>query len=174
MSARYAKQKPDLLRGVFAGILGGLAASWVMNQFLAGVSKATEALAEEKDQPKSEEQGEDSTIKVADAVANTFIGRHLSDDEKQKGGPIVHYAFGGLMGGVYGGIAEYSPASRMGFGSLFGSALFVGADEIAVPALGLGKTPAQQPMSDQVSHWAAHLVYGATVELVRRVVRSIL
>lgn len=170
---RYSKHKPDLVRGVFAGIVGGLAAAWVMNQFLAGVGKATEALTEPK-QPQTEEQSEDSTIKVADAVVSTIIGRHLSDDEKKKGGPIVHYAFGGLMGGVYGGIAEYSRSPRASFGTLFGSALFIGADEIVVPLLGLGKPPTQQPASDQASHWAAHVVYGATVELVRRAVRKLL
>lgn len=174
MGYRYSQKKPRLVRGVFAGVVGGLAASWVMNQFLAGLTKATEAIKEQQGQePQQEEQGEDSTMKVADAVASTVTGHHLTKAEKKIGGPIVHYAFGGLMGGVYGGLAEYSPASRVGFGTLFGSTLFAGADGVAVPALGLSKPPAEQPVSDHASHWAAHLVYGATVELVRRGIRKI-
>lgn len=175
MKYRYLQRKPHLARGVLAGVAGGLAASWVMNQFLAGVSNASEVIKERQDQQPQQEQdqGEDSTMKVADAVAKTFTGHHLTKEEKQTGGPIVHYAFGGLMGGVYGGMAEYSAASRIGFGTLFGTALFAGADGVAVPALGLSKPVTQQPVSDHATHWAAHIVYGATVELVRRGIRRL-
>ena len=175
MGRRHLTEEPHLLCGVCAGIVGGLAASWVMNQFLAGVSKATEMVKEQQgnQQPQKEEQEEDSTVKVADAVASSVTGEHLSQEQKTIGGPIVHYAFGGLMGGVYGGVAEYFPASRAGFGTLFGSGLFAGADLVAVPALGLSKLPTEQPATDHASHWAAHIVYGATVELVRRGVRQI-
>ena len=76
------------------------------------------------------------------------------------------------MGGVYGGLAELSDAARAGVGTGFGTGLFVAADEIMVPALGLAKPPAQQPASDQVTHWAAHVVYGGTVELVRRAIAA--
>ena len=110
-------------------------------------------------------------MKVADAIAKTTTGHHLTKEQKETGGPIVHYAFGGLMGGVYGGIAEYLPASRIGFGTLFGSGLFAGADLVVVPALGLSKPPTEQPISDHVSHWGAHVIYGATLEFVRRGVR---
>lgn len=172
------REDASLLRGVVAGVAGGLAASWVMNMFLAGVTKTTEAVKQhqhpERQKQQDQQEGEDSTQKVADAVTHTVTGHHLSKEQKKTGGPIVHYAFGGLMGGLYGGIAEYSRPSRVGFGTLFGSALFLGADEIGVPAVGLAKPPTQQPASDQASHWAAHVVYGATVELVRRGMRRML
>ena len=56
------------------------------------------------------------------------------------------------------------------FGSLFGSALFLGADEMAVPAMGLGE--AAKSLSSHLYGWVSHLVYGLTVEFVRRQVRS--
>lgn len=102
------------------------------------------------------------------------MGKHLSKEEKKTGGPLVHYLFGSITGGIYGGVAEYSRSSRIGAGTVFGSALFLAADELMVPALGLSKPPTQQPASSQVNHWAGHLVYGATVELVRRGLRRIL
>jgi uncharacterized membrane protein YagU involved in acid resistance len=173
MTRHRTKEEPNLVRGVFAGIVGGLVASWVMNQFFVAVAKATEA-TRERQQQQSQEEGEDSTEIVADAIASRVIGRHLDEEEKKKAGPIVHYAFGALMGGVYGGMVEWSSSVQTGYGALFGSALFVGADEVAVPALGLGKPPTQQPVSEQISHWAGHVVYGATVELVRCGVRQIL
>lgn len=174
----YQADRPHLLRGVIAGAAGGLAASWVMNVFLAGSSKAQDALKDpaEKEQEKAQQAsaGDDSTQKVADAVSHAVTGNHLSKEEKKTGGPLVHYLFGSIMGGVYGAVAEYSQSSRIGAGTVFGTALFLGADEIMVPALGLSKPPTQEPASSQVNHWAGHLVYGATVELVRRGLRRIL
>lgn len=174
MGYRYLQKKPHVMRGVLAGVAGGLAASWVMNQFFVGLTKATEAIQKQQGEERGQEpKEEDSTMKVADALASTAIGRHLTQEEKETGGPIVHYAFGGLMGGLYGGLAEYSATSRIGFGTVFGSTLFAGADGVAVPALGLSKPVTEQPLSNHASHWAAHLIYGATVELVRRGIRQI-
>ena len=164
-----------LLRGVAAGAIGGLVAAWVMNGFIAGAMKVQEGMkspeqkAREESQPKDEEQSEDSTIKVADTVAWLATGQHLTKEGKQKGGPIVHYAFGALMGALYGALAELSDTSTTGAGTAFGTGLFIAADEIMVPALGLSKPPTQQPVSDQLTHYAAHLVYGTTTEMVRRI-----
>jgi putative membrane protein len=180
-----ANQK-HVIRGVLAGVAGGLVASWVMNEFMAGPGvklqqavQTDEQNQQQEQQTKEQEQsGEpkiDATMKAADAIVNTTTGgRHLSLEEKQKGGPIVHYAFGAIMGGVYGGLAEYSSLARSGFGTTFGSALFTGADLVAVPALKLSGAPTDSPASSYATPLAAHLVYGATTELVRRIVRSIL
>ena len=114
-------------------------------------------------------------MKVADAVmAAATGGQHLSYEQEQKSGPVVHYAFGALAGAVYGGVAEYSVATRCGFGTGFGATLFAGADLVAVPALHLSPTLREQPRSGFANHFAAHLVYGATTELVRRLVRRVL
>ena len=168
-----------LLRGVAAGAIGGLVAAWVMNGFIAGAMKVQEGMkspeqkateeSQQAAQPKDEEQSEDSTMKVADTVAWLVTGQHLSKQGKQKGGPIVHYAFGALMGALYGALAELSETSTVGAGTAFGTGLFIAADEIMVPALGLSKPPTQQPASDQLTHYAAHLVYGTTTEMVRRI-----
>lgn len=51
-------------------------------------------------------------MKAADAVVSISTGgRHLSSEQKGKAGPLVHYAFGALMGALYGTAAEY--ASRL-------------------------------------------------------------
>jgi putative membrane protein len=56
----------------------------------------------------------------------------------------------------------------------YGSALFVGADEVAVPSLGLGESPKKSPLSAHVYGLASHVVYGVTGEMVRRTVRKYL
>ena len=174
------------VRGVLAGAVGGLVAAWVMNEFVAGpgvqLQKAIQSDEENRQQQQQErareQSGEpqiDATMKTADAIVNTATGgRHLSLEEKQKDGPIVHYAFGAIMGGIYGGLAEYSPLVRSGFGTSFGSVLFATADLIAVPALHLSGSSADAPASSYAVPYAAHVVYGVTTELVRRFVRLIL
>jgi putative membrane protein len=173
--------KKSLLSGIAAGVAGGLVASWVMNQFMAGAGPAlqrvfqSEAEAQKGDQAKNDAPKEDATMKTADAIAAAIPGgRHLTWDEKQKGGPIVHYAFGALMGGLYGGLAECSPKARAGFGTAFAGLLFTGADLIAVPALNLSSSSGLETPSSLVSPFASHVVYGLTTEFVRRLVRKAL
>lgn len=164
------KDKGCMARGLLAGALGGLVASWVMNRFIAAAREVEKTIKspEQKAQEESQPASEDSTVKVADTVTWLVTGRRLTPEGKQKGGPIVHYAFGTLMGTLYGALAALSENARAGAGSAFGTALFVAADEVMVPALGLAQPPTEQPASDQLTHLAAHIVYGATVELVRR------
>jgi hypothetical protein len=167
-----------IVRGVLAGVAGGLVASWVMNEFSEtlgqDLSKAVETPAEQR-LLEMQSDGEDATMKAADKIAETVTGgRHLTHEQREVGGPIVHYSMGAVMGGVYGGLAEYSDVARAGFGTTFGGLLFASADLFGVPAAQLGKWPDQYPASSLVSPLTAHLIYGATTELVRRLVRQIL
>ncbi len=172
------------VRGILAGAIGGVVAAWVMNQFTTGAGpKLQEALQSDEENKELHEQREqqkedpqpDATMKAADALVNTVTrGEHLSWAAKQTGGPLVHYSFGALMGGVYGGLAEYLPAVRSGFGLTFGGVLFAGADLLAVPALNLSGSPKDASAASYATPAAAHLLYGATTELVRRTVRRLI
>jgi putative membrane protein len=173
-----AKQK-SVVRGILAGMAGGLAAAWVMNQFMAGpgqtLQQAVQSDEENREQQAhSSEPKEDATMKAAEAIVHTTTGDHLSRDQKEKGGPIVHYTFGALTGGLYGGLAEYSTTVTSGFGTSFGGVLFSSADLLAVPAFNLGPSPSDQPASAQATPFAAHIVYGVTTEFVRRILRMLL
>lgn len=166
------------VRGVLAGVAGGLVAAWVMNVWSEGpgaaLSKKLETPEEQK-QISEQSDGEDATMKAADAIVSAVEGgQHLTHEQRETGGPIVHYAFAALMGGVYGGLAEYSSLVRSGFGTTFGTALFAGGDLVAVPALHLSKPLSAYPVSSYANPLTAHLVYGLTTELVRRLVRPIL
>jgi hypothetical protein len=116
-------------------------------------------------------------MKAAGKVAE-IAGHKLSHEHKKKAAPFVHYAFGTGMGAVYGTIMELGPRdlrrheflSGLGFGSM----LFAGADEIAVPAAGLSSPPQQVPASSHVYALASHVVYGLTTGAVRKAVRAAL
>jgi uncharacterized membrane protein YagU involved in acid resistance len=152
-------------KGALAGVIAGFVASWVMNQFQA-------ALRAEPSQPQGE--SEDATMKAAEAISETIADRHLTNEEKHAAGPIIHYAFGSSLGAAYGALAEVAPRTTTAWGVPFGAAVWFGADEVAVPAFGLSKSPFDYPMSTHASALAAHLVYGITTDLVRRVVRSVI
>ena len=59
-------------------------------------------------------------------------------------------------------------------GMCFGTAVWLGADEIALPALHLSKPPQEYPLSLHTSALLAHWVYGFVTEVVRGTVRSVL
>jgi putative membrane protein len=172
-------RQQSAVRGILAGMAGGLAAAWMMNQLVTGPGqKLQQAVQSDEDkreqQAHSSEPKEDATMKAAEALVHAATGDHRSRDEKEKGDPIVLYAFGALTGGLYGGLAEYSTTVTSGFGTSFGGVLFRSADLLAVPALNFGPAPSDQPASAEATPFAAHLVYGVTTELVRRIVRMML
>ncbi len=179
---RWKRQRPNLGKGALAGLLGGLAASFVMNRFQAAISKAKEQEKAEGQPPESasshgaqqqkrQHTGEEpATVRVAAAIAET-VDREMRPEQREPAGNLVHYLFGTISGGVYGALAEQVPTARAGLGTLFGSVLWLVSDEIAVPALGLSRGPTAYPARVHATALASHLVYGTTTELVRRAVR---
>ncbi|HKP87791.1 MAG TPA: DUF1440 domain-containing protein [Blastocatellia bacterium] len=161
-------------KGLAAGLVAGLVASWAMNQFQALWSKLTED--KEESQKESQESGGEqetpATVKAASAISEEVFHHELTKSEREVAGPAVHYAFGTVTGGVYGAMAELAPDVTTGAGLPFGTAVWLLADEVTVPLVGLSKSPAQYPLSKHAYALASHFVYGLTTEAVRRAVRS--
>ncbi|MGH9905793.1 MAG: DUF1440 domain-containing protein [Pyrinomonadaceae bacterium] len=183
------KDNEDVLKGLVAGLVGGLVASWTMNQFQAawtylakGFEKPHGAQAMQPSEGQSPQQNpnqneqaqDDATVEAAKAISEGVFGHELKESEKRPAGAAVHYAFGTVTGGLYGAAAEVAPQVTTAAGLPFGAAFWLVADEIAVPALGLSKGPTEYPVSTHAYALASHLVYGATAELTRRAVRQAL
>ena len=109
-----------------------------------------------------------ATYKAADAASRAIVGHAVRREDKPAAGSVVHYAFGGAVGAIYGAAAAQSDAVTAWAGVPFGAALWLVADEIGVPMAGFSKTPTEYPLSTHLSAFAAHLVYGATTETVRK------
>jgi len=165
-----------ILKGMLAGAVGGLVASWTMNEFQkawdAAEKRITGGRQGQGGGQQNSEDAEDANMKTADRISELLQGRHLTKDEKKKAGPVVHYAFGALMGAVYGASVEVNPAANALAGIPFGAILFAAADEVALPVLGLSDKPAAYPLSTHVYGLMSHAVYGVTTETVRRIVRG--
>jgi putative membrane protein len=168
-------------KGIIAGLVGGLIGTIVMTEFQNGWSKASSALkngSKSKSQNALQQQGEqekeDATMKAAGKIAE-LGGRHLSHEQKKKLGPVVHYSFGTLQGAAYGAVTEMAGDSKgLLSGLIFGTALYLAADEVAVPALKLSGKPTEYPLSSHLYGLASHLVYGVSAEVARRGLRAVL
>ena len=179
---RKRRDERDVLKGLVAGLAGGLIASWAMNQFQALWMKVAESVETSQDGDSSEkgeeqqsgEEQDDATVKAASAISEGIFDHKLTKSEKEIAGPAVHYAFGTSVGGLYGAVAELAPEISAGVGLPFGAAFWLVADETAVPLLGLSKGPTEYPLSTHVYALASHFVYGLTTEVVRRAVRNAL
>lgn len=167
--------EPDVVKGIIAGVAGGLLASLVMEQFQFVWKKTSEAIqgASEEKKPKGRKP-QPATVKAAQSISKTVFGKKLPQARKKLAGEAVHYAMGTASAAVYGALTEALPVATVGDGLVFGSAVWLLADEISVPALGLSKPPGKIPLSTHVYAFVSHLVYGWTTEMVRRAVRKAL
>lgn len=165
----------NIWAGLAAGVAGGLAASWAMGQYRTiwnRIASEDGRNSQKKNSPKHLE--EDPTVKTASAISKVVTGEELPEHRKPAAGVAVHYVFGALVGGAYGVVAELAPATSKIAGLPFGTAVWLGADELALPLLKLASGAAEAPPSSHVLGVTSHLVYGAVADGVRRVVRKML
>jgi putative membrane protein len=158
----WKRRKPSVWKGLVSGVVAGLAASWTMNQFQAITNRNR----------KAQREDDNATVKAAERISEGLLHRRLSRDRKKRAGSAVHYAYGALVGGLYGALAERSKRVRKLAGIPYGCALWLLGDEVAVPLLRLSKGPTAYPVSNHAMALASHVVYGATADLVRRAVRT--
>jgi putative membrane protein len=186
------RNSSNLWKGLAAGAAGGLVASWVMNQFQAlwsrkayGIERSHGAQSLQRGSPRhgvaralqergSDRERDNAAVRMASAVSEDVFGHRLAEREKEAAGAVAHYAMGVSSGAIYGAAAEMLPAATAGAGLPFGAVVWLVADELVVPALGLSKPPTEYPLSTHAYALASHLVYGLVTEMARGVVRRAL
>jgi putative membrane protein len=145
---------------IVAGAVGGLVGGVLMGPLHVMAAKFVE-------QPS--QNGEDATEKVAKAVTQKVTGKRLNRPQKKTGGQTVHFLFAASMGALYGLLADRYPAVRAGAGTAFGSAVYTGAHALAVPALNLAPSPAENGVSKESLEFASHLMFGAVTDGIYRI-----
>ncbi|CAH1001096.1 hypothetical protein LEM8419_02039 [Neolewinella maritima] len=151
--------EPDYVRGFVSGMIGGLVGTGV--KMLVDRSMPTA-------QPQEEHDARLQVVEGAEELVGTDINRNTEETVQQ----ALNIAFGAIVGGIYGVIAEAAPAVQAPAGIPFGAALWTLAHKVALPALGLAPNPLKEDVGLQVGQLGSHMAYGATVEMVRRGVRN--
>ena len=158
------------------GAIAGLAGTWAMSEAQrlwthAAGDEAPESAGGRHDardwQERSEHQN--SNELAAQAIARPVLGRDLTREELRVAAPLTHYLFGAAMGAIYGVYAERRESNASGAG--FGTTVWLAADEIAMPLLGLSDSTTRRPLEMHLQAFVAHLVYGTVTEVTRRSVQ---
>ncbi|MFN2453423.1 MAG: DUF1440 domain-containing protein [Pyrinomonadaceae bacterium] len=189
---RGGRDESSVWKGLAAGLVGGLAASVVMNQFqsatgklIGGVGKSHGAQSLQEGLPQhgvgrelqkrgTDDVQDDAAERLANAISKGVFDHDLTKSGRDAGGTALHYAYGISMGAVYGIAAEILPISTIGAGLPYGALIWIAADEGVVPALGLSKDSAEYSFSIHAYALSSHLVYGLATEIVRGAVRRAL
>jgi putative membrane protein len=158
---------------MLTGALAGLVGTWAMSEAQRAWTRMADGQAPESAggkhdarewQERSEHQN--SNELAAQALAAPLLGRPLTRDELSFAAPAMHYLFGVTMGAIYGVYATRRHARASGAG--FGTTVWLAADEVAMPLLGLSESTARRPIEMHLQSWGAHLVFGVATEMTRR------
>jgi hypothetical protein len=146
-----------LIIGATAGLVAGIAATWIMDRFqynwwdvaafverwrvrdrvVASPASSVDASAVSEPQ----EFSGPSTARVANWFFRRWKGRDLNSAEKGPAGELVHYGFGIANAVLFGVVMSALGIVGVGWGIFFGLALFVSVDEVGLWAVGLAKGP---------------------------------
>jgi Protein of unknown function (DUF1440) len=163
--------EPNIWKSAAAGAAGGLAGALAMNQFQAAISAVARSMSKIQGktahEAKQESGGDDATVKAANAISTTIFRHDLTGNEKKWAGPAVHYGLGTTLGAIYGALAPFERV-RIGAGIGYGAAVWLTADELAVPLAGLAQPPSETRPSSHISAAAGHLVFGFVMHFTRK------
>lgn len=147
--------------GLAAGVAAGLVASAAMAAFQAQAQKLL---------PDQGGDADPATLKAADAASEIVTCDPVPEPYREQAGQAVHYLVGGVLGGIYGVLAEYKPEASAGFGTAYGIATSALLDEGVVPAAGLAPPPTETSLVTHMYGTASHLVFGWVLESVRTLI----
>ena len=171
------RREIKLLGGLAAGVIGGIVATWALDCYQKGSLQAARHSQNEAgaapilSRRQEDELQEQGHAEAAERIAKSTFGKHLTRSQRRRAAPIVHYAVGALTGGIYGLTAELLPIVRRGYGTGYSNLLFLSGSEAVLPWFNVGRSKRKSGRRGGLS---APLVYGATLETTRRVVRWLL
>lgn len=167
--AKHTRKVRNPIRGLFVGILAGVAASALMDGYWALVEQLPGARPEQKPKPGGNQQkDEPSTQIIADKVSEVVTGDEVPDEQKPAAGIAVHYATGALWGGMFGIVAALRPKTGLFAGLVYGIFIWLFLDEILLRALDMAPDPRTVPPEQHFEAFGAHLVFGGGTALVTR------
>lgn len=169
------RRRTKPLAGLVAGVIGGVVATWVLDNYQRGAVAATrQGKKAARVNPVLSHQQEEQTRahgEVAERISRAISGSGLTSRQRRLAAPYVHYGVGAIAGGIYGFSVEIVPMVKRGYGTGYASLLFLGGSRLLAPWVNLGPAPRETPPAVQAGGLSAHMIYGVTLETVRRFLR---
>ncbi len=153
----------QLRRRTAASVVGGIAASFVMDLVQNGW-----AAAFERSRPEDERDEEVDGIASVVRVAGRFVPALRSERGSNVAARAVHYVFGVAFAAAYVVFAQRARWITASSGVAFGSGLFVLSDRVLIPALKLGRSWSRYSRSERANAYFSHVAYGVVLELARQ------
>jgi len=119
------------------------------------------------------EEGRNANELAAQAIAITIGGRPLTCEELTIAAPLAHYSFGAALGAVYGGFIRNDSHYVFTRGATFGTAVWLLADEVAMPLLRLSRPTTERSLEKHLQSFVSHIVFGTVAELARAAIRRV-
>ncbi|MDQ3553128.1 MAG: DUF1440 domain-containing protein [Chloroflexota bacterium] len=166
-------------RGALAGLIGGAAGLLAMTGYWAMVEGITGKDPREEAQKEAKAAGdplpeESSTAKGGRVIYETVTGRQPDEKTANYLSWAFDWSYTLGMSAAYGVVRRSIPQVRIGFGTGFGTAVWILGDEIGVWLLGLAAAPTRYPAKVHAHSAAGHAIYGAALEGVAAGVDSAL
>ena len=157
------------LKGLASGIVAGGLGSFAMDCYWWVVQNVAGARPEQKPKPGDDvPENEPATQVIADRVWEALTGSEVPEEMKPAAGVGAHYVTGMLSGAIFGVGAALRPRLGLFGGLLFGVAVWLLLDEIAIRALDVAPAPEKVPARHHIQALGAHLVYGAATAIFTR------
>ena len=159
-SSRAPRTSPGhrVLLGLAAGLTGGLA----MNLFARAFSDQRGHGVQEPQAVGGRGTPDAAELAGASGV-EALTERRMSPVSREWFGTAAHYGFSAALGVLYAA-ATTSGRARPWRGAVFGTGVWLIADEGLIPMLGLSRRPEQIPPSVHLYAWAGHCVFGIAVD----------
>jgi uncharacterized membrane protein YagU involved in acid resistance len=162
-----AGKRQNPFKGILSGVLAGTLASALMDQYWGMVERVPGERPEQ--QPaEGDPQQKPATQVMADKLAEAVTGKEVPEQAKPAAGVAAHYVTGMLHGGLFGLVAAVRPRTGLPAGLLYGVAIWLFLDEIALRALNIAPDARKVPKKIHAEALGAHLVYGGSLALLTR------
>jgi len=148
-------ENDKIIKGICAGIVGGLAATAVKTWWESG-------------HPVRSEDTETPPVLLADKIKLSLVEEPLKEEHKPVVSDAIHWAFGTSTGAIYGALAASSPVFSSGLGVPFSIGFYALTHGSTLPMMDLEPYPVDVRMDYAWNEFAGHILYGVTLDLVRR------
>jgi len=146
--------KKIVAKGVMAGLVAGIIATGVKTVWEMGF-------------PVRDKSTDSPPLILANRVRQAAGEGSLSEQRKPAVEGVIHWTFGILTCVIYGVLAEKYPQARVGYGLLFGVALYSITHATVLPALDTEPWFFDNKRAFALSEFTGHLAFGVTAEITR-------